>query len=116
MLATIYHNPRCSKSRETLKILHSKGVSTKIILYLTDTIKRSELIVLLRKLNMTPIQFVRRNEQVYKELVSKQMQPTDDALIDAMIAYPILIERPIVVIENQAVIGRPPENVLSIIS
>jgi arsenate reductase (glutaredoxin) len=68
------------------------------------------------KLNMTPIQFVRRNEQVYKELVSKQMQPTDDVLIDAMIAYPILIERPIVVIENQAVIGRPPENVLSIIS
>ena len=115
MLATIYHNPRCSKSRETLKLLEAARVSTTIVLYLTDRLQKSDLVALLRKLNMTPIQLTRRNERSFKSLIMNKEEPADDILIDAMISDPALIERPIVVVGDKAVIGRPPESILRLI-
>ena len=115
MLATIYHNPRCSKSRETLKLLETAKVSTTIVLYLTDRLQKSDLVALLKKLNMTPIQLARRNERGFVNLKMNQEDYADEILIDAMINDPTLIERPIVVVGDKAVIGRPPENVLRLI-
>ena len=115
MLATIYHNPRCSKSRETLKLLETGKVSTTIVLYLTDRLQKSDLVALLKKLNMTPIQLTRRSERGFANLKMNKEDPADDILIDAMISDPTLIERPIVVVGDKAVIGRPPENVLRLI-
>ena len=115
MLATIYHNPGCSKSRETLKLLETAKVSTTIVLYLTDRLQKSDLVALLKKLNMTPIQLTRRSERGFGNLKMNQENPADDILIDAMINDPSLIERPIVVVGDKAVIGRPPENVLRLI-
>ena len=115
MLATTYHNPKCSKSRATLKLLEATKVKTKIVLYLTDRLQRPDLVTLLKKLNMTPIQLTRRNELSFKKLKINQEDPADDILLDAMINDPSLIERPIVVVGNKAVIGRPPENILRLI-
>lgn len=115
MLATIYHNPRCSKSRETLKLLETAKVSTTIVLYLTDRLQKSDLVALLKKLNMTPIQLTRRSERGFGKLKMNQEDPADDILIDAMINDHSLIERPIVMVGDKAVIGRPPENVLRLI-
>ena len=115
LLATIYHNPRCSKSRETLKLLETAKVSTRIVLYLTDRLQKSDLVALLKKLNMTPIQLARRNERGFVNLKMNQEDYADEILIDAMINDPTLIERPIVVVGDKAVIGRPPENVLRLI-
>ena len=115
MLATIYHNPRCSKSRETLKLLETAKVSTRIVLYLTDRLQKSDLVALLKKLNTTPIQLARRNERGFVNLKMNQEDYADEILIDAMINDPTLIERPIVVVGDKAVIGRPPENVLRLI-
>ena len=115
MLATIYHNPRCSTSSATLKLLETAKVSTTIFLYLTDRLQKSDLVALLKKLNMTPIQLTRRSERGCGNLKMNQEDPADDILIDAMINDPSLIERPIVVVGDKAVIGRPPENVLRLI-
>ena len=110
----IYHNPRCRKSRETLELLQDKGVDPEIILYLQTSPNKQELKEILSKLGIKPAQLIRKGEPIFKEKF-KGKELTDAQWIDAMISYPKLIERPIVVEGNKAVIGRPPVNVLKLI-
>ena len=113
-MITIYHNPRCSKSRQTLELLNSRGIQADIRLYLEQPLNADELLHLLTMLNMTADQLVRKSEQYYKDnLRGKAL--TQDQLIQAMIENPKLIERPIVVAGDKAAIGRPPEAVLEIV-
>ena len=106
----IYHNPRCSKSRQTLALIQEQGIEPEIILYLTDTPSKEELASLLKKLDMKASQIVRKGEAIYKEKY-KGKDLTDEEWIEAMVENPKLIERPIVVKGDAAVLGRPPENV-----
>ena len=110
----IYHNPRCSKSRQTLQLLQDKGVEAEIVEYLKNIPTAEELKIILAKLNLKPTQILRKGEAVYKEKF-KTSNFTDEEWIDVMIEYPKLIERPIVIRDNKAVLGRPPENVLDLI-
>lgn len=112
---TIYHNPRCSKSRQTLALLEEHGVTPKIIEYLKAPPDPRTLDGILDKLGMEPRQLMRRKEAPYKEQGLADESLDRQALIKAMIEHPILIERPIVVAGNKAAIGRPPESVLSIL-
>ncbi|MFL1895631.1 arsenate reductase (glutaredoxin) [Aquimarina sp. 2-A2] len=108
---TIYHNPRCSKSRATLTILQEEQTApVEIIKYLDQKLTKKEMQALLTKLQMAPHELVRKNEAVWKENY-KDKQLTDDELISILIEHPKLIERPIVTKDSQGVIGRPPENV-----
>ncbi len=107
----IYHNPRCSKSRQTLALIEQAGVKPEIILYLETPPSQQELEGLLQKLGITPRQLLRKSEEAYKENKLSNMALSDDDLIAAMLKFPKLIERPIVVKGNKAVLGRPPENV-----
>lgn len=113
MSVTIYHNPRCSKSRQTLAILEEKGVDHNVVEYLTNPPSQAELKRVLTKLGMKPADIIRKKEA--KEAGIDASAMSDGDLIKAMVANPIVIERPIVVADDQAVMGRPPENVLSII-
>ena len=113
-MITIYHNPRCSKSRQTLELLNSRGIQADIRLYLEQHLNADELLDLLTKLDMTADQLVRKSEQYFKDNL-RGKDPTQDQLIQAMIENPKLIERPIVVAGDKAAIGRPPEAVLEII-
>lgn len=106
----IYHNPRCSKSRQTLQIINDAGADVEIVQYLNDVPSTSELKDVLVKLNMKPEEILRKGEAVYKEKF-KDKSFTDDEWIQIMTEHPKLIERPIVVKDNKAVLGRPPENV-----
>ncbi len=115
MSTTIYHNPRCSKSRQTLALLEENGVTPNIVLYLDDTPSAETLAALIKKLGITPRELLRKKEAAYAELNLKDESLSDDALIKAMVTHPKLIERPIVVKGKKAVLGRPPENVLSLI-
>ena len=112
---TIYHNPRCSKSRLTLEILRKNKIEPKIILYLENPPNQKELTALLKKLDMTPREILRKTEEDYKinNLSDKSIPDLD--LINIMLRFPKLIERPIVVKDQKAIIGRPPENVLNLI-
>ncbi|XQW86387.1 arsenate reductase (glutaredoxin) [Thalassotalea piscium] len=111
---TIYHNPRCSKSRQTLALLEEKGVDITIVEYLKNPLTESEIKSLLTKLDKSPIEMMRTKEAEFSE---QNLKGADDlTLIKAMSNTPKLIERPIVVKGNKAVIGRPPENVLTLIS
>ena len=112
---TIYHNPRCSKSRQTLALLEENGVSPEIVLYLDSPPNDVGLSVLLSKLGMSPRELMRKGEDVYKEKRLSDEALSDAQLIAAMIAHPILIERPIVVAGDRAMIGRPPEGVLELL-
>lgn len=106
----IYHNPRCAKSRAALALLQERGIEPRIIEYLKTPPNAAELKILLKKLGMKPEQLLRKGEDVYRaELADKQL--TGAQLIDAMVENPILIERPIIVKGDKAVIGRPPEKV-----
>ncbi len=111
----IYHNPRCSKSRQTLALLEEHGVSPTVIEYLNNPPDAATLQKLLTLLNLTPRELMRQKESVYAELQLSNPSIGDDDLIAAMQANPILIERPIVVRGEKAAIGRPPENVLAIL-
>ncbi|MBD1396493.1 arsenate reductase (glutaredoxin) [Pontibacter sp. JH31] len=113
-MVKIYHNKMCSKSRQTLELLQQKGVEVEVVEYLKDTPTEEELRDVLTKLNMKPDQLLRKGEKVYKENFAGQTH-TDPEWIRIMVAHPILIERPIVVHGNKAAIGRPPEQVLSIL-
>jgi arsenate reductase len=115
MPVTIYHNPRCSKSRQTLALLEARGISATVVDYLKDTPDAPALRSLIAKLGMTPRQVMRRGEAIYRELGLDDPALDDAALIAAMVANPILIERPIVVSGDKAAIGRPPEAVLEIL-
>ncbi|TVZ39961.1 arsenate reductase [Alteromonadaceae bacterium 2753L.S.0a.02] len=107
----IYHNPRCSKSRQTLALIEAAGVTPDIVRYLETPPSAEELQDLLKKLGMSARQLLRKGEQDYKDNNLADTELSDQALIEAMVKFPKLIERPIVVKDNQAVLGRPPENV-----
>ena len=111
---TIYHNPRCSKSRQTLELLQENNISPEIILYLEQTPSKKELKAVLGKLGMSARDLVLTSEEAYKALGLSNPDLSDDQLLDAMINEPKLIQRPIVVAGSRAVIGRPPENVLDL--
>lgn len=113
-VVTIYHNPRCSKSRQTLELLQNEGIEPTIIKYLDTPPSQAELSNLLQKLDLSPRQLMRTKEAVYKEL-NLADESDHDVLLTAMVNNPKLIERPIVVKGDKAVLGRPPENVLELI-
>ncbi|MGV1014804.1 MAG: arsenate reductase (glutaredoxin) [Methyloceanibacter sp.] len=115
MTVTIYHNPRCSKSRQTLALLEAKGIAPKIVEYLKTPPSAAELKRIVKKLGLKPRDLLRRGEPRYAELGLKDSNLSDEALIALMVKNPILIERPIVVSGDKAVIGRPPERVLTIL-
>jgi len=106
----IYHNPRCSKSRQGLDILNNSNENFEIVDYQNNPPTAKELKEILKMLGISPIQLVRKNETVWKENY-KGKELNDDAIIDAMCEHPKLIERPIVIKGNKAVIGRPPERI-----
>ena len=115
MTVTIYHNPRCSKSRQTLALLEEKGAAPKIVDYLKTPPSAAVLKAILKKLGLKPQDIVRKGEARYAELELKERTVSDDELIELMVENPILIERPIVVAGGKAAIGRPPETVLTIL-
>ena len=115
MTITIFHNPRCSKSRATLALLHDKGLDPDIRLYLEDPPQADELQEILGMLKMTPHQLMRKGEAEYREQGLGDDSLSDEALIAAMTQTPRLIERPIVLANGKAAIGRPPESVLDIL-
>ena len=115
MELTIYHNPRCSKSRETLELIRTQGIEPKIVEYLKDVPTEKELKMLLMKLGIEAVQLVRKNEAVFKEKF-KGLEFNEDEWVKVMIEEPKLIERPIVVKDHSAILGRPPENVLDLIN
>ncbi len=106
----IFHNPRCSKSREALQILRDNGIEPKIVEYLKETPSAEALKMILTKLDVRPQKILRKGEQIFKDQF-KNMDFSDDEWIDVMVKNPKLIERPIVLKGNTGVIGRPPENV-----
>ena len=112
---TIYHNPRCSKSRLTLELLKDKGIDPKVILYLETPPSEKELVLILKKLNMEARELLRKGEVEFKEQNLSDTSKSEEDVIQAMVNFPKLMERPIVIYGDRAVIGRPPENVLKII-
>ena len=134
MSYTIYHNPRCRKSRETLQLLHGNGISEdtgnlEIVLYLENSPTEKELSRIAKLLGMPPIEFTRTKENRFREIAESlgkssgefKKMISDEEMIEFMVANPILIERPIVIKKDSngqktnAVLGRPPENVLSLL-
>lgn len=111
----IYHNPRCSKSRQTLALIEEKGIAPEIVLYLENTPSADSLKEILGKLGISARELLRKGEQDYKDNNLKDTSLSDDVLIDKMVEFPKLIERPIVIKGDKAVLGRPPENVLDLI-
>lgn len=112
---TLYHNPRCSKSRSALELLEGRGLTPTIIRYLETPPTAAELKDVLGKLGIAPRQLLRSGEDEYKALDLGDTSLSDAQLIEAMVAHPRLIERPILVAGDAAVIGRPPEKVLEIL-
>jgi len=112
---TIYHNPRCSKSRQTLALLQEHGVAPRIVEYLKEPPDAVTLGRLLDRLELAPRDLMRRKEAVYRDLGLNDPKLDRAALIRAMVENPVLIERPIVVAGKQARLGRPPEAVLEIL-
>lgn len=111
---TIYHNPRCSKSRQTLALLEENGHAPQVIEYLKTPPSATEIGALLKKLKMKPRDLMRKGEDAYKALGLDNEKLSDERLVQAMAENPILIERPIVVMGAKAKIGRPPESVLDL--
>ena len=115
MTVTIYHNPRCSKSRQTLALLQDRGVAPSVVEYLKTPPDAATLGDILAKLGCPPRQLMRVKEAVYRELGLGDENLSDADLIQAMVENPILIERPIVLASDRAALGRPPEAVLAIL-
>ncbi len=115
MTVVLYHNPRCSKSRQALELLRARGIEPTIIEYLKTPPDAATLEDLLQKLNLEPRALLRRGEAAYADAGLADPELDRAALIAAMAAHPILIERPIAVANGKAAIGRPPENILSIL-
>ena len=111
----LWHNPRCSKSSNTATLLVDKGIEAEVIEYLKSPPSREMLLEVLSMLDMKPRELMRTKEEIYKELNLKD-ENNDNKLIDAMINHPKLIERPIVIKGNKAVIGRPIENVIRLLN
>ena len=116
MSITIYHNPKCSKSRQTLKLLQEQGIKPAIIEYLHNPPTAEKLKEILSLLGISPRDLMRKKEDEYKELGLANSDLSDEDLIDLMIKNPILIERPIVLANGKAALGRPPEQVLKILN
>ena len=114
-MITIYHNPRCSKSRQTLALLEEQGIAPEIVLYLQTPPDKATVLALLDKLDISARELLRKGEAAYKENNLKSDKLSDDELVEYMVKYPALIERPIVVNGSKAALGRPPEAVLSIL-
>ena len=112
---TIFHNPRCSKSRQTLQILKDNECDTEIILYLETPLDQSVLEGIIKKISLPPRELLRKGEQEFKDNDLKNKNISDQEIIELMAKHPKLIERPIVIKGNQAILGRPPENVLELI-
>ncbi|MDJ0656208.1 MAG: arsenate reductase (glutaredoxin) [Xanthomonadales bacterium] len=112
---TIYHNPRCSKSRQTLQLIEQAGIQPEIIQYLKTPLESRELKKILKLLGMSPRELMRKKEAPYKELGLDRPEVSEKDLLQAIVDHPILLERPIVIAGEQAVIGRPPENVLPLL-
>jgi len=115
MQVTIYHNPKCAKSRETLKLLETRGIEPIIIDYLKTPPSKTELAALVKLLGIEPRALLRTKEPEYKQAGLANPMLSDAAILQAMIKHPKLIERPIVVAGRKAALGRPPENVLKIL-
>ena len=115
MTVTIYHNPRCSKSRQTLELIQSKGISPIIIEYLKSNLTRSEINLIAELLNENVRSIIRNTENAYNALNLADASLSKDTLIDAIVNNPELLQRPIVLNGDTAVIGRPPEKVLDIL-
>lgn len=114
-MAKIYHNPRCGKSRQTLKLLEDNNIPVEVILYLKDIPDVKELTSVVNKLKIKPKDLIRKGEKIYKEKFADQ-ELSDKEWIQVMVDHPILIERPIVIEGRKAKIGRPPEQVLELFS
>ncbi len=112
---TLYHNPRCTKSRGALELLQARGLSPDVVLYLETPPDAAQLRELLGKLGISARQLLRTGEDDYKQLNLADASLSDEQLIAAMATHPKLIERPILVVGDKAVIGRPPENVLELL-
>lgn len=115
MSVVIYHNPRCSKSRQTLALLEQRGITPAIVEYLKTPPDAAAIKAILNSLGLAPRDLMRRKEEPYKTLDLDNPDLSDAALIQAMVDNPILIERPIVVKDGKAALGRPPEAVLAIL-
>ena len=115
MTIRIFHNPRCSKSRATLALLQERGFKPEITLYLETPPNADELSSILQKLGLTARELIRKGEAEFRELGLSDTSLTEQELIDAMVANPRLIERPIVLAGGRAAIGRPPESVVEIL-
>ena len=115
MSITIYHNPKCSKSRQTLKLLEEQATGIDVIEYLKNPPTVKKLKEILSLLKISPRELMRKKETEYKELILSNSRLSDKDLIESMIKHPILIERPIVLANGKAALGRPPENVLNLI-
>lgn len=113
-MITIYHNPRCGKSRDCLAFLETSDKKFEIIKYLETPLSFNELKEIIRKLSINPIELIRKNETIWKENF-KGKEVTDSEIIQAMVDYPILMERPIVVYNDKAIIARPLEKIREII-
>ncbi len=111
----IFHNPRCSKSRQTLALLEDNNIQPQVVLYLESPPSVDELKSVLKKLGIGARELMRKGEDEYKELHLDNEKLTENELIAAMAAHPKLIERPIVIKGKKAVIGRPPENILQLL-
>ena len=109
----IYHNPKCSKSRKALEIIKSKNIEPTIILYLVNKLSKTEVQNLLSKLGLSIRDILRTGEDEYKNNNLKNKNLSDDKLIELLIKFPKLLQRPIVIKNSKAVIGRPPENILN---
>jgi arsenate reductase len=109
----LYHNPQCSKSRATLALLQEKGVEVSIIEYLKTPLIVADLDNIAQKLGLEPRQFMRQNEAEYENFADENL--TREQLLEAIVKFPHLLERPIAVTDKKAAIGRPPENVLTLL-
>ncbi len=116
MSVKIYHNPRCSKSRQTLQLLQEQSITPEVVEYLKTPPSANELREVLDLLGMKPRELMRRKEKEYKASGADDPSLSDDQLIELMAQHPRLIERPIVIANGRAAIGRPPEQVLDILS
>jgi arsenate reductase len=116
MSITIYHNPRCSKSRQTLQLLRDNEVEPEVVEYLKTPPDRKALEAILNMLGLEPRDLMRKKEKEYKEAGLDNPDLDRDTLVQGMLDYPKLMERPIIIKDNQAIIGRPPELVLDLIS
>jgi arsenate reductase len=114
-MITLYHNPRCSKSRDALALLREQGHEPELVLYLETPPTAKELKALLAQLGVSARELLRKGEDAYKELNLANEKLSEAALIKAMVENPKLIERPIAILGDKAVIGRPPEKVLALV-